>query len=109
MKIEFRRGTSEPGKCVDLYVGGEYVCGVTEYGLTRTDWKNASEAQHACREELKRWLNETPPKPEQLTVTEAWEAWEACYIEERAMAATIEAIEKRTREICSWEQEHGDE
>lgn len=103
MKIEFRRLDGK-NKVIKLYVGGEYVCVVGEVSAKLIDWKNASEAQHACREELKKWLNEKPPKPEQLTVSEAWDLNCGPVLPE-----TIEAIVRRTREIVEWEQEHGDE
>ena len=105
MKIEFRRKETRGVRRVGLHCGGELVCTVSEGDVKVTDWKNASEAHHACLEELKKWIDEKPPKPEQLTVSEAWRA---CDDGNGAMSDTIAAIEKRTREICSWEQEHGE-
>ena len=43
-----------------------------------------------------------PPKPEQVTTKEV-EGWPLSPTE------VIEMVEKRTREIVAWEQEHGDE
>lgn len=112
MKIGFRRAEHILGsKIVKLYVGGEFVCQIGEQSLNCTDWKNASEAKHACREELKKWMNEKPPKPEALNKGQLLVIFEGKtkgnWVEDR-LTSVAEAVEQRTREIVAWEQEHGE-
>ncbi len=101
MKIELRREEHDGLKVVRLCCGGAFACQMSERDMQRADWKNASEAEHACLDELQKWLDETPPKPEQVT-TQELETWPLSRKEE------IEMVEKRTREIVAWEQEHGE-